>query len=45
MIMLDTERENAMKLGSMWPYEKLNAGECIVTSKFTDANIGDTIQI
>jgi len=42
---LDTEREKEISLGTEWPYEPLKAGECIVSSKFEEADVGQTVQV
>ena len=43
--MLDTKRESDIGLGTDWPFEALNAGECLLSDSYTGADIGDDITI
>ena len=43
--MLDTKRESDIGLGTDWPFEALNAGECLLSESFSGADIGDDITV
>lgn len=44
---LDTEKEKAIKVGTSWPYEKLNPYECVIADKFSSmgVSVGSKIHI
>ena len=45
LTLLDTKRESEIGLGTDWPFEALNAGECLVSDQFSGAEIGDEITL
>lgn len=46
VMLMDTDRETEIGLGSDYPYEPLAAGECLIPSIFaTDFSVGDEFEI
>ena len=43
--MIDTAREAKLGIGTEWPFEPLDAGECLLTNTFKEVEIGDTVDV
>ena len=47
-MMMDTEREKAISLGTLYPFGKLGPGECVINTDWQEdyeLSIGDKIQL
>ena len=45
MVLIETAREKEIGIGTDWPWEALDKGECLVTKENKDVDIGETYKV